>query len=396
MSTATREADERNRMSARGPSWMERLMAIGPLERDLLANNPRLRREVRFQAMALVLGPLWFGFAAFRVAINLLGYPVIGAVALAFGAAFSLFTIDQHFLVQARGNMADDVRWSVYKIRAISFLIIGLSFVLMSADTFSEDIDRVLAASRQALRAELERSPRFQAELDAARAAVAQAGAAAGRAEALRARASQLQVDRAKALEEMTNEIQGNVTGNQVRREGYGPKARGYEALAERLRLELEATQQELARLGDVEARMAAAKQQLAAIDQRIEQEAGRAFGGSMQRIEAMIPLLQNSATAWLTIAFWLLVGALPELLMLSAQRRMFNQELFAEVRVAEHEDVRAQIRQLRRAMRQRHTDALIPLEVHLVAVTPQSDAASAAGDPAEATVSKDSSGDRP
>lgn len=135
MSTTTHEADARNQTSAREPSWMERLMAISPLERELLANNPKLRREVRFQAMLLVLAPLWFGFATFRVALDLLGYSWVGASALAAMATLSLFAIDQHQLVQARRNPSKRLRRSMHKMRAVSLLIICLGVVLLSADT---------------------------------------------------------------------------------------------------------------------------------------------------------------------------------------------------------------------------------------------------------------------
>jgi hypothetical protein len=258
---------------------MERLMAISRVERGFIASNPKLRREIRFQAMALLLGPASLAYAVYRVAISLLGYTQFSAAALGALAAVSLFAIDQHYLIQARGNASNDVRWSMYKVRFISIALISLSFALMTTDTFRTDIERVLAESRNALRAELEQSPRYQAEIDTARSALGQARDAAEHAETLRARVAQLQSDRAFALQEMTNEIQGNTTGNKVRMRGYGPKARGYEAEAKRLELEIKAANEELARLGDVPERLTAAKQQLAAIDQRIEQDTGLAFG---------------------------------------------------------------------------------------------------------------------
>jgi hypothetical protein len=353
-----------------------------------------LRREIRFQAVALLLGPTALAYAIYKVAISLLGYTPFSAAALAAVAGFCLFAIDQHYLIQARGNASDDVRRSMYKVRFISILIISLSFALMTTDTFRTDIERVLAESRLARRAELEQSPRYQAEIDAARAAVAQEREAAEHAEALRARIAQMQTERAFSLREMTNEVQGNTTGNKVRKEGFGPKARGYEAEAKRLELEITAANVELGRLGNVAERMAAAKQQLATIDQRIDQETGLAFGGKMQRLEAMVPLLQNSLSACVAVVFWLLIGALPDLLMLAAQRRMFNHELFAAMRAAEHEDLHAQIAHVRRELRARHTDRLMPLDVRLAAAKPRPDASSEAESPPQATRPRSAAGD--
>jgi hypothetical protein len=81
-----------------------------------------------------------------------------------------------------------------------------------------------------------------------------------------------------------------------------------------------------------------------------------------------MVPPLQNNLSACVAVAFWLLIGALPDLLMLAAQRRMFNHDLFATMRSVEHEDLEAHLAQMRRELRQHHTDRLVPLEVRLAA----------------------------
>jgi hypothetical protein len=394
MSKTTRATDGHTATSASDGTFVERLMAISQVERGFIASNPKLRREIRFQALALMLGPTSLAYAVYTVAISLLGHTPVSAAPLAAVAAISLFAIDQHYLIQARGNASDDVRRSMYKVRAISILIISLSFALMVTDTFRTDIERVLAESRQAQRAQLEQSPRYQTEFDAARAAVAQARQAAEHAEALRARIAQMQTERAFSLQEMTNEIQGNTTANKIRKGGYGPKARGYEAEAKRLELEIKAANEDLGRLGDVSERMAAAKQQLATIDQQIDGETQLAFGGNTQRLEAMIPLLQKSLSAWVAVTFWLLIGALPDLLMLAAQRKMFNHELFASMRAVEHEDLQAQIAQIRRELRQRHTDRLMPLEVRLAAA-PRPAATSQADTSGHASTGKDVAGER-
>jgi hypothetical protein len=107
-----------------------------------------------------------------------------------------------------------------------------------------------------------------------------------------------------------------------------------------------------------------------------------------------MVPLLQNSLSAWVTVSFWLLVAALPDTLMLAAQRRSFNHELFAAMRAAEHEDLHAQIAHVRRELRARHTDRLMPLDVRLAAAKPRPDASSEAESPPQATRPRSAAGD--
>ncbi len=369
MSTTT--ADEYKSTAAVQRSFVERLMAVSEVEHGVITRTPRLRRELRFQALALFLCPVSLGYAVYKVALSLLGYTLFNAAPLAFLAAFSLFALDQHYLVQARGNGAEDVRWGMYKVRIISILIISLSFALMATDTFRSDIERVLAEARQTLRAQLEQSPRFRAEFEAAREAVARTAEVGGRVQTLSEQLSRLQTERARVLEEMNNEIQGNSTGNLARQAGFGPKARGFAAAAERIGLEIKAIEDELRQRGDPEEGLAAAKRQLGFVDARIDQETELAFGGRMQRLEALATLLEGSLSARVAVAFWLLIGALPDLLMLAAQRRMFNHDLFAALRQVEQQDLQAQVAQLRYALRQRHTDRLTPIEVHLTAAAP-------------------------
>lgn len=372
MSTSVPPSDEHMSTTAARPSFTDWLMAVGEAERGLIARTPRLRREVRFQALALVMCPASLGYAVYKVAISLLGYTVLGAAPLATLSAISLFALDQHYLVQARGNAAADIRWAMYKVRAVSIAIISLSFALMATDTFRTDIDRVLAEARQSLRAQLEQSPRFQAELQAARESVDSSAEAGGRVQELRAQLARLRSERARALEDMNNEIQGNSTGNLSRQAGFGPKARGFAAAAERLGAEIKAVEEELRQQGNPAAGLAAAKRQLAAIDARIEQETALAMGGSTQRLDALGTLLEHNSSARVAVTFWLLIGALPDLLMLAAQRRMFNHDLFAALRQVEQQDLQAQVAQLRGMVRQRHTDRLTPTEVRLTAATSQ------------------------
>ncbi len=349
--------------------FMGWLMAIDEVERQFIATSPRLRREIWFQAVALVLCPASFGYAVFNVAVSLLGYPAIHALTLAAVAAFILFALDQHYLIQARGDASERIRKAIIKVRAASIAIISLSFVLMVSHTFHEDIERVLAEAKQGRRMELEQSPQYKLKIDEARDAVARAGQAAKRADEIRARIAQLQIEQAHAWEGKKNECEGNTTGNQIRKAGCGPKARGFEATANRLELEIEAAGQELALLGNVGERLEAARQQLAAIDAHVDVDADRSISGSSRKLDALGMMLKTSLSACVAVAFWFFMGLLPDILMYAAQSRMFTHDLFASMRALQNEVMQARIAQLRRALRQQQADRLAPIEVRLAPV---------------------------
>jgi hypothetical protein len=378
MSNTDSSRDAHSAASLGNRSLMERIMAISEVERGFIARNPKLRREIVFQVFALMVCTVALGSAIYADAVNLLGHNPVKALVFGLAAAMCLFALDNNFLVQARGNASAEVRRSMYKVRAVSIAMITISFMLLTTDTFSTDIERVLADQRQAKRAELEQSPRYRPEIEGARAAVAQASEAARRAEEQQARILDLKTNQARAWEEHTNQCLGNTSGNKIRRRGCGPEAGGAEALANRLGAEIQAAEQDLARLGNVGERMASAKQQLAAIDGRIDAETELAFGGKSQRLTAMVPVLQEDLSAWIILIFWALAGMLPDMVMLWAQRPLFNNELFARMRAAEQEDLTAQIAEARRELRQAHTDRLAPLEVRLTPVPSLSDTGSA------------------
>ncbi|EGV32676.1 hypothetical protein ThidrDRAFT_1161 [Thiorhodococcus drewsii AZ1] len=368
-----------------GRSLLERLMAVGTIERDIIAGNPKLRREIAFQALALILCSISLGYAVYRVAISLLGFPVFHALPLATLAAIGLFALDHHYLIQARGNGADDIRRAIYQVRFVSIVIIMLSFSLMTTDTFHADIERILAEAKEVRRATMEQSPQYALELGGAREAMVQATAAIGREEELQLRLRALQVELGRALQDMQDEIQGNETDGKIRVGGFGPRARGFRTTAERLGREIATTKEELGRIGDPQDRLTTAKQRLATVEQRLQNELNIAYGGRSQRLEAMGMLLKSSSSAWIAVTFWILIGTLPDLMMFAAQRRMFNHDLFEAMRAAEHEDLRAEIDRLRRMLRQRQTDRLTPIEVSLTAA-PLSEAS---GDAAETRAHK-------
>ena len=351
--------------------FLEWLMAIGEVEREFVAVDPRMRREIWFQAVALILCPLSFGYAIFNVATSLLGNSEPSALGLAVVAAFSMFAIDKHYLIQSRGDSSEDVRKAIYKVRFISIAIITLSFMLMATSTFDKDIERVLDGAKSLRRSQLEQSLQYKLELDGARDALVRAEQAAKRADELRIRIAQIQVERARAWEGQKNECEGNTTGNQVRREGCGKKARGYEAEANRLGLEIEAAEQELAQLGNVAERLADAKQRKEEISARIEVDAGRSVSGSQPKLDALWTLVRSSLSACVAVLFWFLIGMIPDTLMWFAQSRMFNHDLFARMRSVQNEVMQARITQMRGDLRQKQANKLAPIEVRLAAVAP-------------------------
>lgn len=355
---------------SRGPhSLVERLMAVSETERDFIIEHPKLRREIGFQALALILCPVSFGFAVFKVAIYLLGYAPPVATALAGMAALMLFMLDQHYLIQARGNASPEVQRAVLKVRIFSIMLISLSFGLMASYTFHADIDRLLAEAKEAKRAELAQSPKYAQAIASARAALERAEEAQRAAADLRAEVLRLQVLRASALQNMRNELEGNIINGKQIAAGYGPKARGYQAAAERLGREIQAVEQRLVDLGDAPAQVAEARGRLAKLARQIDAEVQLAVNGPSRRLDALGQLLQSSFSACLAVCFWMLIGMLPDLLMFAAQRRSFNHELFRAMRAVEEEDMQANIAHLCRRLRQRQADRLAPLEVRIAAV---------------------------
>lgn len=372
-------SEDRSVETVGASSLMERLMAIDAVERQTLRKDPKVRQEIGFHFIALVFCPPFLGYAIYKVAVSLFGLGMVSASLLAGSVAFGLFAIDRYYLVQARGNTSPTVRRAIYKVRAVSVAMIASSFILTAADTFSDSIAQVLDAAKAARRAELEQSVRYKLAWDQAQDALTAAGEAAKRAEEAHARIARLKIDQAAAWEEYRNQCDGNTSGNVTRRSGCGPKARGAEAAANRLGLEITAQEQDLARLGDIEGRAAAARRQFEQIDARLDAEAARAVGGVPQKLDALILMLENGWSARFTVAAWFLIGLVPDLLLFVAQSRAFNHELFVQARQVQNEAVMASLAQIRRELREEQANGLAPLEVRLTAVpSPLSSKASA------------------
>jgi hypothetical protein len=387
MSTNRPAPEDRSIETVGSSSLMERLMAIDAVERQTLRKDPKLRQEIGFQFIALVFCPPFLGYAIYKVAVSLFGMGMVSAFLLAGSVAFGLFTIDRYYLIQARGNASPTARRAILKVRAVSVAMIASSFILTAADTFHDSIGQVLDAAKATRRAELEQSVRYKLAWDQARDALTAAGEAAKRAEEVHARIARIKIDQAAAWEEHRNQCDGNTSGNVTRRSGCGPKARGAEAAANRLGLEIAAQEQDLARLGDIEERTLAARRQFEQIDARLDQEAARAVGGAPQKLDALILMLENGWSARFTVAFWFVIGLVPDLLLFVAQSKAFNHDLFVQTRQVQNEAVMASLAQIRRDLRQEQANGLAPLEIRLAAVPPLSATVSAPANEPELSV---------
>jgi hypothetical protein len=379
MIKTTRAADDHTAASADKGTVMERLMAINAVERQIIRTDPKLRLEIGFQFVALVFCPPFLAFAVYKVAIGLFAMSSAAALLLAVSVAFGLFTIDRFFLVELRGDASASARRAVLKVRALSVALIATSFVLSAADTFKDEISQVLDAAKAARRTELEQSARYQAEWAEARNAMAAASEATKRAEEAHAQIGRLKIEQARAWEEHRNQCQGNTTANKKRTPGCGPEARGAEAAANRLGLEIQTADQDLIRLGNVEERMLAARRQFEKIDTRLDGEAARAVGGAPQKVDALILMLENGWSARLAVAYMFLIGLVPDLLLLVAMGRVPNHDLFVQMRQIQNETVMARLAQIRRELRQEQANGLAPFEVRLTAVPPPQSATTSA-----------------
>ncbi|MGH8598324.1 MAG: DUF4407 domain-containing protein [Gammaproteobacteria bacterium] len=366
--------DPGNRLAVDSDSsnLMDRIMAIGTVERAIIAIEPKVREEIRFQFVALCLCPPAFGYSIHRVAISLLGLSTFAALGLAVVAAYGLFTLDRHYLIQARGDSSESVRKAVIKIRVLSAVVISVSFILTSTYTFRNEIDQVLAGRVELRRTQLEESQRYKQERLGARDAVDRVRRAIEHADELRARAAKREVEQLTAWQEYTDQCEGNTTGNKTRKSGCGPEARGAKRLAERLEMEIAAANRELAQLNPLASGLALAQEKLATIETRIDAEAVGSVGGPRHRVDAMIELLENSFSVGFVMIFWLLIGLIPDVLMFAAQSRMFNHEVFERMRVVQNEAIFAAIARVRQELRQQQTDILRPLDVRLVSVARQ------------------------
>jgi hypothetical protein len=370
-----------------------RFMAVSDREWRAIKSVPRLYREIKFHVSTLALCTASFGFAVANVAHGLLDYAWLAAICFGGVAAFGLYTIDKHFLVQARGA-GDANRSGIRKVRFASMFIVGLSFVLLATDSFREDIDRVLAQEGGHVRSNLEQSDEYAPELQSAHASVDAADRAVSRASELVTEIARLKVKQSAEMEGVTNECEGNVVDGQVFHPICGPKARGHKAEADRLGREIDVDQAELRQLGDVSGKQTAARTALSQINNHIDADVARATQGASKKLDAIVGLVASNLSAALAVLFWIAVGMIPDALMFLAQGRAFNHETFAKARTVDEEVSEADLASARSDDRQQRTDALKPIDVKISIVPkPGGPQPSSAGDTKSETAAQGAAG---
>lgn len=347
---------------------LARFMAVGDGEWELLQSYPMLSAEVVFHAVAILYCSAFFGWANFNIALGLLGYPVPGALLFALGALFGLGTIDRYMRIQSRGA-ADNYRTAILKVRLASVLIVAMSSFLMATNTFRDDIARVLGDDARALKARLEGRPDYAVELASARQELDAAAKVTAQADETRRNLERFTMERAQELAAAKDECEGNVTGNEIRRRGCGPRARGHETAAQRLAQQIEASQTELQQLGDVQARQHLAQTRLAKVNLKLDETVAAMAQGQSKRLEALVFLMQTSFAAVFSVLFWILVGMLPDVAMWIAFGRSPNDASFANVRKLQEEAFTARLTKYRAELRAQAAEGLRPLDVRVALV---------------------------
>jgi hypothetical protein len=348
-----------------GTRFLAWILAAGPAERQLITTDPHVRAQFGFQAAALIGSPIWFGVTVGNVAANLFEYPWLGALGLALVSMIGVFILDWNFLVQRRGT-PENAQGGVNKVRFATLVVLTISAALMATHSFQRDIDGVLSKERAARRAELEQSPRYRLELEAARDNMVRGEAAAKRAEELSVTIGELEVQQAVAEEGNRNECEGNTTGNHVRIAKCGTIARGFDAEARRLGQEIETTKQQFARTQTLASQLPAARQRLAEIETGINDDPALARGGPLKSLEVLCSLIAGGSVAFVLVIFWMAVGVIFDLPIWFAQGKSFNHELLLQARDLENQMHKARIGQLRSEWRRNHSATMAPLEVRL------------------------------
>lgn len=346
-------------------SFARLVLAVGDIEWSRIKNDDRLVSELRFQAVAVIFSSVWFALTVGNVAIKLFQYGLLRAVLLAAGAAYALYLIDQHYLIQRRGTPLG-LAGGFNKVRYVTGVILMISASLMSTGVFEGDIERVLSEERDALRAQLAQSPAFKVEFDVASEAVVRLSQAAQRASALEIEIGQRELELTETSEEYRNQMEGNTTGARSRYEGRGRIARGLEAKEKRLAKQIETLQQQLGQVRDSAAQLPDARRSLAQIEARVSDETARRVGGPVKRLNVLLSLVFADFAACVIVVFWIVVGMLPDLLIWRAQGQSSNHVLFADARAFELEFHRAEAARQRRELRDRQAAALSPIEVSL------------------------------
>lgn len=337
---------------------LARFMAVDDGLWSAMQVDSKLGADIVFQGLALLLCSTYFGWAIFNIASNLLGYPLPGAVLSTLMIAGCLGATDRHVMIQSRGA-PDLFRALSIKIRLLSVCIIAIGSFLMATNSFKDDIGRVLFEQGRQQRAALEASPEYAAELGFERNRLRAGERQLARISELHQEHMAITDELARTWEARENECQGNTTKGQTRVRGCGAKARGHEAAANRLRQQLEAVQAELAQLEGVPASIGATKTRLDEINRRIEADVERSVRGPSKKIGALIALVRTNAVAALTVAVWLLIGMLPDVMMWIALGRSPNAAAHTRARVILEQAFDGGLARLRAELREKQAEGL-------------------------------------
>lgn len=348
---------------------LARFVAVEGAEWDLVRSDAKLGREIVFCALAVLFCSGYFVWTIFSTAQGLLGYSFPAAALFAVLSAFCLASIDMHVLIQSRGA-ADSLRKMGVKVRLLTMIIVAIASFLMSATTFKDDIDRMISEEAAELRAKLEVSPKFGRDFAAASAALDKASQAAARADELAREISSTKVNQARERAESMNECQGNASGNLLRVVGCGPKARGHATAARLLGDEIAAKQDELTRLGNVAEGLELARRRLAEVNAAIDSAVFARVQGKSKRVETLWILVCTKPLALMTVAFWILVGMLADVMMWIALARSVNAAAYKSLREIQDLAFGARLAKYRAEIRRQEAEghALLEVRTHALA----------------------------
>jgi hypothetical protein len=322
--------------------------------------DPRVHRELWYQAAALIVSPLWFGLTVANVGHNLFEFDWLKSMGMFMVAAIGLWLIDSHYLIQTRG--VGGVSGGILKVRLLTAFLLLVSSTLMATYSFKDDINRVLGDERAARRAQLEQLPLYR--LDPLREDVSRAEKATARVADLRLAIGQLELDRAQALESMRNECEGNTTDGRVRVLGCGARARGHEAAADRIAEQLVVLNAQLAQAQAQAKALPQAQAHLAEAEKAIDAATARDTGGPMKRIAALVGLIVASPWSFVMMAWWMAFGAILDYLIWSAQGKSFNGPELTRARKLDKEALELQFAHWHALLREQQAALLPEIEV--------------------------------
>lgn len=357
-----RSQTQQGRALVQSKPFLASFLALGEHEWRMAMSASRIHHDLLFQATALILCPLWFGVTVFNVAVNLFEFSWLNALGMLLVAAFGLWVIDSHYLIQTRG--IEGGLGGILKVRLATLVLLAISSMLMATFSFKDDIDRVLNEERAVQRAELEQSPQFR--LAPLREEVGHAEEAAVRVTELRLAIGQLELDRTQALESMRNECEGNTTDGRARARGCGARARGYEAAAERLSKQIAVLVTQQAQAETLAKTLPKAQAKLANVEKSIDEAAVSSTGGPTKRLAVLVGLMIAAPWNFLIVVWWVALGTILDLPIWMAQGRAFNRKDYVAARKLDQQALDLKLAQWQAQLREQQAAALPEIEVGL------------------------------